>query len=151
MYDRCTGAQTIPLVNWVLVVDDDRDVRDIVRWALQEEGYGVLEAGDGVEALACLRGSARPLVTVLDYRMPRLTGGEVLEVVAADPRLAARHAFLLATADRVSLPQSVVALARQHGIPCLPKPYDLDMLLALVAGLTARLRLRTGHMAMSGR
>src|SRR5258707_15510380 len=151
MSDRYTGGQTVPLVNWVLVVDDDREVREMVRWALEEEGYGVLEAGDGLEALACLQGSARPVVRVLDYRMPRLTGGEVLEVVAAAPRLAARHAFLLATADRVSLPHSVVALARHHGIPCLPKPYDLDLLLALVAGLTARLRLRTRRAALSAR
>ena len=150
MYVRRTGAQTVPL-DGVLVVDDDREVRDIVHWALQDEGYGVLEAGDGVEALACLRGSARPLVTVLDYRMPRLTGSEVLEVVAADPRLAARHAFLLATTDRVSLPQSVVAFARQHGIPCLPKPYDLDLRVTLIAGLTARLRLSDSRAALSAR
>jgi CheY-like chemotaxis protein len=131
----------VPVVSWVLVVDDEPDVRSLLREVLQEEGYGVLEATNGVEALAVLRDSARPLVTVLDHIMPELSGGDVLTVVALDQQLAARHAFILATAEQATIPATVAAFARQHGVPLVSKPFDLERLLILVAGLAARLRL----------
>ncbi len=140
MHDSRSGATTIPLVSWVLVVDDDPDVRETLRWALQTEGYGVCEAADGVHALAVLRFSVRPLVTVLDYRMPGMTGGEVLAAVAADPRLAGRHTFVLVTADRQYLPPSLELWASQQGIRILSKPFDFEALLAAVAEAAGRLR-----------
>ena len=142
---RKTVATTVPVVNWVLVVDDDADVRNILRARLQEEGYGVLEATNGVDALAILRESARPLVTVLDHIMPELSGVDVLTVVAIEPHLAERHAFILALADQVTIPGGVAAFARQHGVPFVSKPFDLDRLLMLIAGLAARLRLDSGR------
>jgi CheY-like chemotaxis protein len=147
MHYRDSDATTVPVISWVLIVDDERDVRNVLRRTLEEEGYGVLEATNGVEALATLRASARPLVTVLDNTMPELSGSDVLIVVATEPQLAARHAFILATARQASIPQRVVTFARQHGIPLVPKPFDLDRLLLLTAGLAARLRLDTRRTA----
>jgi CheY-like chemotaxis protein len=135
-----SDATTIPLVSWVLVVDDDPDVRETLRWALHSEGYGVCEAADGVQALAALRTSARPLVTVLDYRLPGLTGGEVVAAVVANPQVAGRHTFVLVTADQECLPPSLVLWADQQGIRIVPKPFDLDALLAAVSEAAGRLR-----------
>ena len=154
MHHRPSEATTVPVVSWVLVVDDEPDVRSLLREMLQEEGYGVLEATNGVEALAVLRDSTRPLVTVLDHIMPELSGSDVLTVVSLDPPLAARHAFILATAEQATVPQTVVAFAHQHGVPLVAKPFDFDRLLILVAGLAARLRLdarRTARQAAGAR
>ena len=140
MHDSQSDATTIPLVSWVLVVDDDPDLRETLRWALEMEGYGVCEAADGVYALAVLKFSVRPLVTVLDYRLPGMTGGEVLAAVAADPQMAGRHTFVLVTADRQYLPPALVLWADRQGIRILSKPFDFEALLAAVAEAAGRLR-----------
>jgi CheY-like chemotaxis protein len=128
------------MAGWVLVADDDPDVRQTLHWVLQEDGYGVCEAEDGAQALAHLWASQRPLVVLLDYWMPRMTGGEVMQAVAADPRLAERHACVLMTSDREGLPPGVRALAARRGIPIVGKPFELATLLAVVAEATQRLR-----------
>jgi CheY-like chemotaxis protein len=140
MHDRRSDATTIPVVSWVLVVDDDPAVRQILGVTLREEGYGVCEAADGVEALAALRSSACPLVTVLDYRLPGLTGGEVVSAVAADPHVAGRHAFVLVSTTPEMLPEWLVLWADRQGMRIVPKPFDLDGLLAAVAEAAGRLR-----------
>ena len=66
----------------VLVVDDEESVRSYVRRVLQGAGYQVLEAADGVDALALLEklsGSVDLLVT--DVKMPRLSGIELVKAV----------------------------------------------------------------------
>ena len=135
-----SDATTIPLAGWVLVADDDPDVRATLHWVFHEEGYGVCEAEDGVQALAQLWASQRPLVVLLDYWMPRMTGGEVLMAVAADPCLADRHALVLLTSDRDGIPLALRALAARRGIPIVGKPCELATLLAVVAEATQRLR-----------
>src|SRR5215469_16892814 len=57
----------------ILVVDDEPNARGALRTILTEEGYGVTEAGDGVEALGILKSSAPDLV-LADVRMPRMDG-----------------------------------------------------------------------------
>jgi two-component system OmpR family response regulator len=57
----------------VLVVDDDAPLRDIVRFAIEREGFDVREAGDGVEALALLAREPCDLM-ILDVAMPRMDG-----------------------------------------------------------------------------
>ena len=134
------GTTTIPMAGWVLVADDDPDVRQTLHWVLHEEGYGVCEAEDGLQALAQLCASERPLVALLDYQMPRMTGGAVVRAVTADPRLAERHTCVLMTSDREGLPPALRALAARCGIPIVGKPFELATLLAVVAEATQRLR-----------
>ena len=57
----------------ILVVDDEPNARGALRTILTEEGYGVSEAGDGVEALSVLRNAGADLV-LADVRMPRMDG-----------------------------------------------------------------------------
>ncbi|MDQ3906501.1 MAG: response regulator, partial [Actinomycetota bacterium] len=59
----------------ILVVDDDRAVRDSLRRSLQFNGYTVQLAGDGQQALEALA-TARPDAMVLDVMMPRVDGLE---------------------------------------------------------------------------
>lgn len=65
----------------ILVVDDDEDIRAEMRAVFEEEGYTVLEAGDGLEALEILHWSGAELIRalVLDLWMPRMSGWEFLQ------------------------------------------------------------------------
>ena len=66
----------------ILVVDDDSQVRASIRRALEELGYPVREAPDGVSALALVK-VERPSLVVLDYVMPGLSGAEVAAHIRA--------------------------------------------------------------------
>lgn len=68
----------------VLVVDDEPDVLLLCRVNLEFEGYEVMEAGDGVEAMTRVR-ERRPDVILLDVMMPRMDGWQALEAIKADP------------------------------------------------------------------
>jgi DNA-binding response OmpR family regulator len=71
----------------ILVVDDEPGLREIVRTNLEWEGYEVVEAADGVEALRLIR-ERRPDLVVLDVMMPGMNGWEVLQAIEADVALA---------------------------------------------------------------
>ncbi|NEN80814.1 response regulator transcription factor [Paenibacillus elgii] len=60
-------------MNTVLVVDDDSEIRDVIHVYLRNEGYRVLEAVDGLEALDVLKSNSVQLV-ILDVMMPRMDG-----------------------------------------------------------------------------
>jgi len=70
----------------VLVVDDEPDVLLLCRVNLEFEGYEVIEAHDGEEALARVR-DASPDVVLLDVMLPELDGWQVLSAIKADVAL----------------------------------------------------------------
>ena len=89
------GKQPGPLQNdrsrecFVLVIDDDEMVRDTLADFLVDEGYRVLVAGGGDEALRLLASSApRPSLIILDLKMPNLDGWGFRARQAQDPALA---------------------------------------------------------------
>jgi len=74
----------------VLVVDDDRNVRDLICAALAGRGYRTAAACNGREALSYLRSSpARPRLILLDLMMPEMTGWEFRKAQQEDPALCA--------------------------------------------------------------
>jgi CheY-like chemotaxis protein len=106
----------------VLVVDDDADARDTLRDALEDEGYVVLTAASGSEALATLE-HTRPDVMLLDMMMPQTSGNSVHEQLQKRPELAAIPTVAV-TAEPSRAP---------IGMPALEKPIRLRKLLELVA------------------
>jgi CheY-like chemotaxis protein len=70
----------------VLVVDDDDDMRFILRLLLERSGYQVLDAANGVAALVTIK-ATRPDVLVTDLRMPMMDGAELTQRVRSDPNL----------------------------------------------------------------
>jgi CheY-like chemotaxis protein len=70
----------------VLVVDDEPDVLLLCRVNLEFEGYEVLEAADGEQAMAQVR-AHRPDVVLLDVMMPKMDGWQVLATIKADESL----------------------------------------------------------------
>ncbi|MFH1457617.1 MAG: response regulator [Candidatus Omnitrophota bacterium] len=67
----------------ILVVDDDPDIRDILKLTLSEENYDVIEAKDGEEAIKIIQGKSPDLV-LLDYRIPKVDGREVCRRIKSD-------------------------------------------------------------------
>lgn len=141
-----TGATIVR----ILVVDDDAAIRRTLRAALEDEAYTVQEAAEGGAALATLRASAQPVVTLLDLRMPGLGGEAVLRTAAADPTLSDSHRFIVVTANKDSISPSLAALMARMGVPVVAKPFDLDELLELVAEVAEGIDSRELHVPDSG-
>lgn len=78
----------------VLVADDDEDILLLVATRLRRDGFAVVQARDGAEALAAAR-ERRPAVAVLDVGMPVLDGLGALAEIRADPALAGLRVLLL--------------------------------------------------------
>jgi CheY-like chemotaxis protein len=124
----------------VLVVDDDEAVRQSVCQLLEGAGYSVLQARDGVRCLRVLRTSDRPLVVLLDYVMPRLTGYAVLDAAAHDPPRLQRHAYILMTgAHGRTFPLALLHLLDNLSVPIVSKPINTEKLLAAVEAAARRL------------
>ena len=70
----------------MLVVDDDASVRNLLAKTLEKEGYRVIQAGNGVEALALAR-EHRPQAITLDVLMPQMDGWGALKELKADAEL----------------------------------------------------------------
>lgn len=71
----------------VLVVEDNMDLLTLMRITLQNEGYEVVTAKNGEEALSILRSGTIPKLIFLDLMMPIMNGWEFLKHHAADPML----------------------------------------------------------------
>jgi len=78
----------------ILVADDDRDIRELVVFKLEQSGYGVIEAEDGAAALEAAR-LHLPDLCVLDVMMPGLSGVEVIRELRRDRDCAAVKVILL--------------------------------------------------------
>ncbi|MEO7076064.1 MAG: response regulator [Ktedonobacterales bacterium] len=126
----------------VLVVDDDEPTRQAERMLLEDAGYVVFEAADGIAALELLRQRGEPCVVVLDMVMPRLDGAGVIRAVALDRKLRRRTAIILLTARRLSLQLALSRMLTALATPVILKPFDIDMLLEAVA--LAHQRLASG-------
>lgn len=119
----------------VLIVDDDRAIREMLRVALEVEGYVVRVLSDGRDVIETLRGMTEPCVLLMDLMMPGISGWEVCEALQADTCLA-RHPVVVMTAGLMK-GDSCPAPART----LLCKPFELDTVYALVEALTSDVAL----------
>ena len=108
----------------VLIVDDEADLRETLRDALQDEGYTVEVAGDGAEALQRLA-NMEPCAVILDLIIPIIDGVEVWNTMQRDPRLA-KIPVVITTSDPSRAPRGVLMMR---------KPVDLELLLTTVGRL----------------
>lgn len=123
----------------VLVVDDDQEIRETLRLVLEDDGHEVIEAESGQSALIHLRTTPHPLVVLLDMLMPGMNGAAVLREIARSPELAARHRYILTTADNTAVQKTTESLLRTLSVVIVAKPFDVDVLLAAVAGAAQQL------------
>ncbi len=121
----------------ILVVDDDRAVRDSLRRSLEFNGYEVALANDGVEALARINGIA-PDALIVDVMMPRLDGIETTRAL----RAAGNALPILVLTARDSVGDRVDGLDAGAD-DYLAKPFALEELLARVRAMLRRRTLGT--------
>ncbi|HEU5212736.1 MAG TPA: response regulator transcription factor [Gaiellaceae bacterium] len=117
----------------ILVVDDERAVRESLRRALQLEGYEVELAEDGADALAKLNGGGNPDAMILDVLMPTIDGLEVCRRIRREGN-AVPILMLTARAEVESRVAGLDAGADDY----LPKPFALEELLARLRALLRR-------------
>ena len=120
----------------IMVVDDEQDLVWAVRHSLSDEGYEVLTAYDGVEALGVAQ-RHRPDLVILDIVMPRLDGLQVCRRLRRDHALAAVPILFLT--ERSTIEDRVKGLD-VGGDDYLVKPFDLGELKARVRALLRRAR-----------
>jgi len=120
----------------ILIVDDEPNILDLVRFTLEDAEVRVVEASDGVEALALAR-RLRPDLILLDVHMPRLDGLEACRQIRRDPALAQTPIVMLTAAGQ----EADRARGREAGADeYLTKPFSPLALLALVEALVPETR-----------
>jgi CheY-like chemotaxis protein len=92
----------------ILIVDDDRSVHDVLKQTLTKEGYSLLHAYDGEEALKMVR-EARPDVITLDVMMPKVDGWSVLGQLKSDTELSRIPVIMLTVVDERTMGYSLGA------------------------------------------
>lgn len=122
----------------VLVVDDDREIRGLVAGALRRDGYTVVEAGDGQEALEVAVRLVPDLV-LLDMTLPGMDGVEVTRLLKASPTLATIPVVALSalTQDHVRNRALAAGCERYLTKPCAPAALR-DVIAETLAGVTSR-------------
>jgi CheY-like chemotaxis protein len=115
-------VRSVAMAKWVLVVDDDDDLRNFVVEMLQGAGYAATGASGGAAALTMM-GEGAPALVLSDLVMPKMDGHEFFT----------RTRLLLGA----SMPPFVFVTALPHDLPgvtepVLSKPYGLDQLLHVV-------------------
>ena len=119
----------------IRIVEDDRDIRDVLADILVDEGYHVLLAEDGLEGLQRLRDGPQPALILLDLMMPRMDGFQFRDEQRRRPEWRDIPVVLLTAGG--DLPDK----ARQlDAADALRKPVKLESLLEMIDRFTPPLR-----------
>ncbi|HXU79983.1 MAG TPA: response regulator [Polyangia bacterium] len=112
---------------WILVVDDDHAIRETLRAILKDEGYEVVAARDGRQALDQLETMAPPGLCIVDLVMPVMNGWELCAELALRPSLARVPVLLVSANSHLDAPPP--GLETVH---VMKKPISFDRLLEYV-------------------
>jgi len=111
----------------ILVVDDEVSLRQVLARQLRNEGYTVLEAGYGLEALEVARNSSVPIDLVLsDIVMPGMIGTELAQ------RLLVEHPDIQVVLMSAHIVDELARPDRRWDVPVLRKPFEGGKMLAVV-------------------
>lgn len=113
----------------VMVVDDDDAIREALQDVLTDEGYDVIGASDGQEALECLNREKRPSAILVDLWMPVMDGWKFLDALLADSRFS-RIPLVVLTAARDQRARELCVAE------VLTKPVQLHQVLGVLERLT---------------
>jgi PAS domain S-box-containing protein len=115
----------------ILLVDDELAMREFGRDILEEQGYSVLTASNGMEAVEIFKSKSGTIdLVILDLVMPQMDGGQTfleLKNIRSDVRAFFCTGF---TSDQV-----ITSLLREHGLKALRKPFDIKVFLATIREL----------------
>ncbi len=118
----------------ILIIEDERDMAELIAMRLKREGYAPELAHDGVEGLDRIRASGPDLV-VLDLMLPRMSGSEVITAVRNDPRTANTPVIMLTAKSE----ESDIIVGLQLGADdYVTKPFSMSVLVARIATIMRR-------------
>lgn len=130
------GDEEVP--GTILVVDDNRANRDLLERRLKRDGFAVLTAADGAEALEVIH--SQPVdVVLLDIIMPVMDGYETLDRLKADPELRHLPVIMLSSLDE---PESITRCIERGAEDHLPKPFDPVLLRARIGSSLEKKKIR---------
>ncbi|HEX7734651.1 MAG TPA: response regulator [Ktedonobacteraceae bacterium] len=125
----------------ILLVEDDTEIRMLLRELLESEGYEVETATDGVAAWDKLvHQPERYQAILLDLTLPHMTGLQLIQALQQQ-YVATLRSVIVLSADTIAL-QQVLAMGVGH---VLTRPFDLDTILALIASVTAPFLAGSNH------
>jgi DNA-binding response OmpR family regulator len=114
-----------------MIVEDDRDTREMLERFLQLEGFEVRTAANGRVALESLRSEGSPCVILLDLMMPVMDGWQFREAQVRDPEFSNVPVIVVSAAGpRTGIPAI-------HADGWLSKPVDFEELLATIGAVCA--------------
>jgi CheY-like chemotaxis protein len=116
------------LENLVVVIEDDRNLRETIGFILKEERIRTMPAADGMSGLAMIR-RHRPKVVLLDMYLPHMSGFELLDDLRNDPIL--EHIFVIAVTGMAEDSEELGAMRGKADV-IMSKPLDEDRLLKLI-------------------
>lgn len=109
--------------NEILIVEDDKDIRDILKTSLELEGYNITTAENGKVGLEILPSMNTPCMILLDLMMPVMDGWAFVEAISKDLKLAAIPIVVVTAFSK----ERTNGLEKIKSI--IKKPIDLDLLL----------------------
>ncbi len=118
----------------ILVVEDDRNLSDTLKYNLRKDGYDVVTAGDGVEALDAAR-REKPDLIILDLMLPKMSGFEVCRILRKD--MTVPILILTAKTDETDKIVGLEIGADDY----MTKPFSLRELLARVRAMLRRAKM----------
>ena len=122
-----------PLAGGILLVEDDRDIRETIAEVLEEEGYLVSVAKTGTDALALLgKSKGLPAAIVLDLMMPVMDGWEFSSLQQSKEEWASIPVVVISADSNAKDKASAI-----RSIACLRKPLDIHELLAILRRLVS--------------
>jgi CheY-like chemotaxis protein len=127
----------------ILVVDDEKDIRDILKWFFQSKDYEVIEAEDGKQCLAMMD-EVRPDLILMDIMMPDLDGWEVSRRIKEDESyrdIPVSMLSVLSNADDVKK-----SMDYAHADAHISKPIDFYALNNTVKDLTTKRPKKPGRL-----
>ncbi len=113
----------------ILIVDDDRDIRETLKELVEQEGFAAICAENGEDALTELRsGDVLPCVILLDLTMPVMDGFAFRAAQLADPALAAVPVVVMTADGNLEDKRKRIGAVR-----ALKKPMEVDELIDVIA------------------
>ena len=122
--------------NTILIVDDQPELRSILRQVLEDVEFECLEAGDGDIAFEMLRDRPSIDLVVIDFKMPRMNGLQLLTSMNAHPVLMSVPTVFITAEHSESLRTQAIQSGANH---VLFKPFDLKEFKSCVHSLVASL------------
>jgi DNA-binding response OmpR family regulator len=117
----------------ILLADDEEDIKIVVKYYLEQRGYEVLTAFDGLDAISMCE-SSKPDLLLLDVMMPVMNGFEVARRLKANPETANIPIIMLSAASQAeSIKEGLEAGARDY----IVKPFEPSKLEEMIKAVTS--------------